>query len=78
MMADGRPQRMPACAATGERTSPDQRLESDALARVIAVRDLLNAVLWREASPLSGVSVAVAGLQAARRVLVASGCEASS
>ena len=45
--------------------------EAEALARVLAVSDLLDMVLWRETNPLTGVDRAITGLQVARGLLTA-------
>jgi hypothetical protein len=49
--------------------------ESEALARVIAVRDLLDLILWAETDPLRGVERAIQGLGVARGQLLAAGYE---
>jgi hypothetical protein len=49
--------------------------EAEALLRVIAVRELLEFVVWGQSNPLSGVTAAIRGLQNARNMLLASGYE---
>jgi hypothetical protein len=50
--------------------------EAEALLRVLAVRELLEAVLWNEAAnPLRAISLAISGLQNASNMLKAAGFE---
>jgi hypothetical protein len=47
--------------------------ETEALLRVIAVADCLEAVLWADVDPVRGVDAAVIGLRRARAEFVAAG-----
>ncbi len=46
---------------------------AEVLGRVVGVRDLLDAVLWAETDPVTGISTAIAGLQRALTTLVVAG-----
>lgn len=50
--------------------------EAEALARVMAVSDLLAMVLWAEEDALRGVERSIRGLQTARGLLLTAGYEA--
>jgi len=47
--------------------------EAEALARLLAVRDLVEIMIWRATDPLRGIDSAMTGLRYARRAFVAAG-----
>ena len=49
--------------------------ETEALGRLLAVRDLLDLILWAETDPLRGVDRAIQGLGVARGHFLAAGYE---
>ncbi len=49
---------------------------AEGLLRVLAVRDLLECVLWGETHPTNGINAALRGLQNARGIFIAAGIEA--
>jgi hypothetical protein len=48
---------------------------AEGLLRVLAMRDLLDAILWGETHPTNGVNIAIRGLQNARGIFMAAGLE---
>ena len=56
----------------------DSEHMAEFLVRVVALRDLLDHILWGQAEPMQAVHVAIEGLQSACLVLKAAGyCEAA-
>lgn len=49
--------------------------EAEGLSRVLAVRDLLDAILWRQVHPISGIELARRSLNYAQRSFDAAGIE---
>ncbi len=52
--------------------------EAEALLRVMAVRDLLDLVIWNQTDPLKGVESAISGLNLSRNQLRAARWESDS
>jgi hypothetical protein len=50
--------------------------EAAALTRVVAVRDLLDYVLWGQTNPVGAIDGAIAGLASARGMFMAAGFKA--
>jgi hypothetical protein len=56
--------------------TPDcQPCEAEGLSRVLAVRDLLDKIVWGQSEPNHGLEVAIAGLERARRCFQAAAGE---
>jgi hypothetical protein len=49
--------------------------EAEGLARLLAVGDLLEIVIWRATDPLRGIDSAMTGLRHARRAFINAGYE---
>jgi hypothetical protein len=54
---------------------PDELCVAEALQRVVAVRDLVDMVLWAEAPPLRAIELAISGLTNARNMFKSAGFE---